>query len=82
MITCNIEVNYYTGVEENDFSHSVLEYVVNFPVLPEIGSILSITKSIERTYEVLDIEYRTVIRDCHTITEPSTMEIYIIVKEL
>lgn len=85
MIKCNIvvynyEINSRDGSEE--LVNSYLEYVVNFPVLPSIGSELKIYTYNEKVYVVLDIEYRTRIMDCHNVDNPSTMEINIIVKEV
>ncbi len=75
MIKCNIEVSEPTI--------SYIKYVLNFPVLPEIGKVLTIKDIISREYEVIDIAFRAEVRDRHDAYETiAPMEIYIVVQEL
>lgn len=79
MIKCNIEVNEYTTNQyngEKEFSFSTVQYVLNFPVLPSIGSVLTITNTYDTQYEILDIEYRA------NLSSSADVEIYIIVEEV
>lgn len=85
MIECNIELHEYktngVGIEEFEYAHLI--HIIKFPVLPSVGTIISITKCIEKKYEVLEINYRATINDHHDYDENlPEMLIYIIVKEV
>lgn len=85
MIKCNIEVNEYTkdSFGKEEFSFSYTKYVLNFPVLPPVATIINIKDTSDINYEVLRIDYRAVVRDRHDCHENiANVEIYIIVREV
>lgn len=87
MIKCNIEVNYFTEntqTGEDDFSHSTIEHVIMFPVLPQVGEIINIRGEgfINIQYQVICIEYNAYINDSHYNDNYSKAEVHINVKEI